>query len=163
MGFYTGEQFREIWDVVEQIGNSRIVFCQESATDELRVLCGDTAVDDAAETSPTNVRRGGTLKRAHAYLTAAELVINTGVRMRPFGLTKTERDLDASVQSNTTTEYQSAKDVQMLADKLHEKAEKILAPYLLTLSGDEEIADAPAFDTGIVTTGCRSETDCGCY
>lgn len=162
MALYTAEEFRDIWAVVEQIGDARIEFCQNSATDELRTIIGDAAVDDAIENSPSNQRRAGVVKRAHAYLTASELVINTGVRMRPFGLTKTERDLESSVAANTTTEYQSAKDVQMLADKLHEKAEKILLPYLLMLSGDEEISDSPEIATGIVTTDFETSVCGGC-
>lgn len=152
MAFYTNTEFREIWEVVEQIGNVRIDFCQSAAKAELGRLCGNEAVDDAASATPSNTSRANALKSAHAFLTAEKLVWNTGTRMRPFGLTKTERDLDASVQSNTQTEYQPAKDVEILARNLHTEAEKILSPYLLSFSGDEEFSNAPAFDTGIVTT-----------
>lgn len=159
MAFYTAAEFRVVWDVVEQIGDIRIEFCQLSAQSELVRLCGNDAVTDTAAGTPSNTVRAAALKSAHAFLTAETLVWNTGTRMRPFGLTKAERDLDASVQSNTQTEYQSAKDVEILAKNLHLNAEKTLAPYLLTLSGDEEVADAPAFDTGIVTT---ADASCGC-
>lgn len=152
MAFYTAEEFRGIWDVVEQIGDVRIEFCQTAAKAELARLCGADAVADTGEAIPSNESRAEALKAGHAFLTAEKLVWNTGTRMRPFGLTKTERDLDASVQSNTQTEYQPAKDVEILAKNLHLEAEKILSPYLLIFSGDEEFSDAPGFDTGVVTT-----------
>lgn len=137
----TAAELRELFAVVSQIGDPRLEFAIRGASRTLRKWVGDEAYEDALVwvngDEAQDETRAAALKDAEAYSAAAELLLNTSLRIRASGLVKREQDAAGPLGGQITNEYLSPKEIRELREEYAAQAEAIAAPYrpLTTASG----------------------------
>ena len=110
--------------------DSKLNFCIEAASDQVREWVGDTVYEDAG-----NAARVRKLTRAEANLAVYHLLLNTGARVRPSGVAKKEQDSGGSVTNNVTNEYLTPEELSELRAEYLAAAEKIAEPFRLPPTG----------------------------
>lgn len=125
----TVQQLRDIFNVVQEISNQRLSFCLLAARRTLRNWVGPESFEDALLDEPANDERADALKSAEANLAMYHLLLNTGARIRPFGVVTTEQDGASSVANGTALQYLPPADLQLLRKQFFDTAAELSEPY----------------------------------
>jgi len=125
----TVQQLRDIFNVVQEISNQRLSFCLLAARRTLRSWVGGDPFEDALLEEPINIERADALKSAEANLGMYHLLLNTGARIRPFGIVTSEADAASSVSDGTVHQYLPPAELQLLRKQFFETAAELAEPY----------------------------------
>ncbi len=125
----TVQQLRDIFNVVQEISNQRLSFCLLSARRTLKNWVGTDSFEDALLSEPINDERADALKSAEANLAMYHLLLNTGARIRPFGIVTSEQDAASSVADGTVHQYLPPTELQQLRKQFFETAAELAEPY----------------------------------
>lgn len=125
----TIQQVRDIFNVVQEISNQRLSFCLLAARRTLRTWVGNDAFEDALESEPTNVERSDALRSSEANLAMYHLLLNTGARIRPFGVVVSEQDSASSVTDGSIHQYLPPAELQLLRKQFFDTAAELAEPY----------------------------------
>jgi hypothetical protein len=91
-------------------------------------------LDENETTADEEELRTGEVTDAAFYYTAACLVLNTQLRIRPSGIVKTEQDAGSAAMGRNmqiTNEYISVSDARQYADWLRAEGDRMLLPYVI--------------------------------
>jgi hypothetical protein len=125
----TVQQLRDIFNVVQEISNQRLSFCLLAGRRTLRNWVGPESFDDALLDEPANDERADALKSAEANLAMYHLLLNTGARIRPFGIVTSEQDAASPVSDGTVQQYLPPTELQMLRRQFFDTAAELAEPY----------------------------------
>lgn len=125
----TVQQLRDIFNVVQEISNQRLSFCLLAARRTLRNWVGPESFEDSLLDEPTNDERADALKSAEANLAMYHLLLNTGARIRPFGVVTTEHDAAGPVADGTMQQYLPPTELQQLRKQFFDTAAELAEPY----------------------------------
>jgi hypothetical protein len=125
----TVQQLRDIFNVVQEISNQRLSFCLLGGRRTLRSWIGSDAFDDALLNEPENEERADALKSAEANLAMYHLLLNTGARIRPFGIVTSEQDAASAVADGTVQQYLPPTELQLLRKQFFDTAAELAGPY----------------------------------
>jgi hypothetical protein len=125
----TVQQIRDIFNVVQEISNQRLSFCLLAARRTLRNWTGPEAFDDALIDEPTNAERADALKSSEANLAMYHLLLNTGARIRPFGVVVNEQDAASPVSDGSIQQYLPPTELQQLRKQFFDTAAELAEPY----------------------------------
>ena len=125
----TVQQLRDIFNVVTEISNQRLSFCLLAGRRTLRGWTGADAFEDALLSEPLNAERADALKSAEANLAMYHLLLNTGARIRPFGIVTSEQDAASSVTDGTVHQYLPPTELQQLRKQFFDTAAELAEPY----------------------------------
>jgi hypothetical protein len=125
----TVQQLRDIFNVVPEISNQRLSFCLLGGRRTLRSWVGNDAFEDALQNSPENGERADALKSAEANLAIYHLLLNTGARIRPFGIVTSEQDAASAVADGSVLQYLPPTELQLLRKQFFDTAAELVEPY----------------------------------
>ncbi len=125
----TVQQLRDTFNVVPEISNQRLSFCLLAARRTLRNWTGPEAFDDALLEEPVGAERADALRSAEANLAIYHLLLNTGARIRPFGVVTTEQDAASSVADGAVLQYLPPTELQQLRKQFFDTAAEHAEPY----------------------------------
>lgn len=125
----TVQQLRDTFNVVQEISNQRLSFCLLAARRTLKNWVGPEPFEDAVLSEPANAERAGALRSAEANLAMYHLLLNTGARIRPFGVVTGEQDAASSVADGSVHQYLAPADLQLLRKQFFDTAAELAEPY----------------------------------
>lgn len=125
----TIQQVRDIFNVVIEISNQRLSFCLLAARRTLRGWVGSESFEDALLTEPENAERADALKSSEANLAMYHLLLNTGARIRPFGVVVSEQDAASPVTDGSVHQYLPPAELQLLRKQFFDTAAELAEPY----------------------------------
>ncbi len=125
----TVQQLRDTFNVVQEISNQRLSFCLLAARRTLKNWVGTDSFEDALLGEPENTERAGALRAAEANLAMYHLLLNTGARIRPFGVVTSEQDAASSVADGSVHQYLPPTELQLLRKQFFDTAAELAEPY----------------------------------
>jgi hypothetical protein len=120
---------RDTFNIVGEISNQRLSFCLLAGRRTLRTWTGAANYDDALLENPTNVERAGALRQAEANLAIYHLLLNTGARIRPFGVVTNEQDAGSPITGGANHSYLAPTDLQQLRKQYFDAAAELSENY----------------------------------
>jgi hypothetical protein len=119
MAIFNVSEVRELFGVITEVSDSRILSCISAAATQLQSWIPSVDYLDADDADPTNTARAAALKAAGQHLVMYYLLLNTGIKTRVFGV-------GTSVESDMT-----ADDLKALRRQFLGEAVVLSAPYRL--------------------------------
>jgi hypothetical protein len=109
------------FDIVSDIKDERLDFCLKAAERTLKAWVGNENYEDTSISDD--------MKFAEANLAAYHLLLNTGIRIRRYGLVESEADSGGSVTNNVTHKYYSIEELQKLREQYYQTALDAVEPW----------------------------------
>jgi hypothetical protein len=157
----TVQQLRDIFNVVQEISNQRLSFCLLAGRRTLRSWVGTDPFEDALLSEPVNAERADALRSAEANLAMYHLLLNTGARIRPFGIVTSEQDAASPVADGTVHQYLPPTELQQLRKQFFDTAAELAEPYRQQnqARGAVTMQLRPAYLTDDVLDNCTTTGD----
>jgi hypothetical protein len=96
MAIFNVSETRDLFGVITEVSDSRILACVAAAAQQLRTWIPAADYADADDPDPANADRAAALKSAGQHLVMYYLLLNTGLKTRVFGVgSTTESDMSA--------------------------------------------------------------------
>jgi hypothetical protein len=130
----TISDIRASFDLVADIKDARLTFCLDAAARTLTGWVGQTNYDEVGNLAE--------MKFAEANLTAYHLLLNSGIRIRRYGLVKREADAGASVTNNVSHEYYDVKELMALRSQFYDAARESVEAFR-TVNSSSKVGTMP--------------------
>lgn len=126
MPLVTADEFRELFDISEDIPDTRFERALRAASTRLRSWVGDEVYADAVTLPPDEPERAEDLAYAEAHLAMGYAILGLNSPLRKGGVVSTEK-----AEGNTTLSYLSPAQLEKLQQEYFDTAETIARAYAI--------------------------------